>query len=117
MDTDYPSTGVGIALRFTATTRKPKSQCVPALDVLFEPYTRTANAFFGVDENDAAFLEGHQLFGKRTFDGFRIAIDHGQQNAGGAVGNTTALLPILEGASIKAETVRELLTAQLHAFA
>ncbi len=62
-------------------------------------------------------FEAVQLFGKRAFDGFWIAIDHGQQNAGGAVGNTTALLTILEGASIEAETVREILTAQLHAFA
>ena len=73
--------------------------------------------FCHVSEEKAQECKGNQLFGERALDGFWIAIDYGQQNAGGTVGNTTALLPILEGASIKAETVRELLTAQLHAFA
>ncbi len=62
-------------------------------------------------------MQGQLVIRESALDGFWIAIDHGQQNVGGTVGNTTALLPILEGAGIEAETVRKLLAAEVRALA
>ena len=51
---------------------------------------------------------------EHTHDGLGIAVDDGQQDAGGAIWNTAALFPIQHGARVETESVRELLATQLH---
>ena len=58
-----------------------------------------------------------QLLSERSHDGFRVAINDGQQNAGCSIRHAAALLPILHGACIQTEKVGKPLAAQLHPLA
>ena len=57
------------------------------------------------------------LRSERPHDRIRVAVDDGQQHAGGPVGNATALFSLLQGPYIETETIRELPPAQLQALA
>ena len=52
------------------------------------------------------------IFAERLDYGLRVSVYDGQQNAGRPVWNTASLLPLLKGAGIKTEAVREFLTTQ-----
>ena len=54
---------------------------------------------------------------ERSYDRFRVAVDHRQQHAGGPVRNPAALFPILDGPHVETETVREFLSAELQPLA
>ena len=44
-----------------------------------------------------------------------VTVNHGQQDAGGAIWNTASLFPFLHGTHVETESVRKFLATQLHA--
>ena len=59
-------------------------------------------------------LPPRPLLAEHAHDRLGVTVNDGQQDAGGAVWNTTPLFPILHGTRIETESVRELLATQLH---
>ena len=60
-----------------------------------------------------ALPSGH-LLAEHPHDRLGVTVNDGQQDACGAIWNTTSLFPILHGPRIETESVRKLLTTQFH---
>lgn len=57
------------------------------------------------------------MSGEGAHNGIGFALNNRQQNTRRPIRDAAALFPFLQGASVEAEAVCELLPAQLHAFA
>ena len=57
------------------------------------------------------------LRAERSDDSLGVTVDDGQQHASRPIGHTTSLFPVLQGACVKSEAIRELLSTQPQPFA
>ena len=58
---------------------------------------------------------GRHLLAEHPHNRLWVTVNHGQQDAGGAIWNTASLFPFLHGTHVETESVRKFLATQLHA--